>query len=46
MAYAQAGRSEEAIQTADRALNMAREQGQPEIARKIEEWLQTYRKSR
>lgn len=45
MAYAQAGRSEEAIQTADRALTMAREQGQSEIARKIEEWLKGYRRS-
>ncbi|HVU86337.1 MAG TPA: tetratricopeptide repeat protein [Pirellulales bacterium] len=45
MAYAQAGRSDEAILMADRAAAMAREQGQPAMARKIEDWLKGYRRS-
>ncbi len=45
MAYAQVGRSEEAILTADRAVALAREQGQFAIARNIEGWLKDYRRS-
>jgi len=44
-AYAKINRSAEAISTAQKALELARVQGQTAQAKKIEEWLKSYRAS-
>ena len=44
-AYARLQRPYEAINAAEKALEMARAQGRIETARKLEEWLKTYRAS-
>ncbi|MGA2798657.1 MAG: tetratricopeptide repeat protein, partial [Thermoguttaceae bacterium] len=43
LAYAAAHQSMEAIATAQKALELARYQGQTEMARQIEDWLRSYR---
>jgi tetratricopeptide (TPR) repeat protein len=42
-AYATAGRSAEAIATAEREMAAAESQGKPDLVREIQEWINTYR---
>jgi len=43
MAYAQAGRPEQAVAFAERALQLARTQGHTELAKQLEDWLKQVR---
>ena len=45
LAYASVHQSSEAIAAAEKALELARSQGQPSLARQIEDWLNSYRAS-
>jgi tetratricopeptide (TPR) repeat protein len=43
VAYSHAGRTAEALATAQHAIELAREQQQPELAERIESWLKSFR---
>jgi tetratricopeptide (TPR) repeat protein len=45
LAYAKLDQSAEAVATAQKALEIARSKGQTEQAKKIEDWLNSYRAS-
>jgi hypothetical protein len=43
LAHAKTGRSADAVASAQKALELARSQGQTALAKKIEDWLKSYR---